>query len=314
MRARSFLALLVVGALVAGCAPAADDSVAEPPDDPAAEDSEEPSDDLPAEDTAEPSTLEITATDDGEGGGYAFELPASVEAGATRLVLENTGEEPHHAQLFKLNDDATMEDLGAQLATGDPAAVLEVGVFDGGTGGVAPGGTSTADAVADLTEGSYAFMCFVENAEGVPHVAEGMLAPFQVTAADQPVAMPETDAEVGLVDYAFDLPEQLAGDEVLAVSNESESEPHELNILRLAPDATVDDILGMFEGEGPPEGPPPFTSVGGLNAIIPGAESALALDLEPGEYVFLCLIPSFAPRNAGTPHAALGMIQEVTIE
>lgn len=314
MRTRNLLALLFVGALVAGCAPADDGSVAEPPDDPATEDSEEPSDDPPAEDTAEPSTLEITATDDAEGGGYAFELPASVESGATRLALTNTGGELHHAQLFRLNDDATMEDLGAQLATGDPTALLEVGVFDGGTGGVAPGGTSTADGVADLTEGSYAFMCFVENAEGVPHVAGGMLAPFQVTAAEEPVAMPEADAEVGLLDYAFDLPEELAGDAVLAVSNDSESEPHELNILQLAPDATVDDVLGMFEAEAPPDGPPPFTSVGGLNAILPGADSGLALDLEPGEYVFVCLIPSFAPENAGTPHAALGMVQQVTIE
>lgn len=312
MRARKLVALLMLSVIVAGCGVSgeAGGGTTTPPAD-----GEDPT--TPAADgEASPSSLEVTAVDDGSGSGYGFELPESVEAGATQITLVNEGQEPHHAQLFRLNDNATVEDLGAQLATGDPAALLEVGAFDGGTGSVDPGATSSAEAVADLTEGTYAFLCFIENTEGTPHVAGGMLAPFEVTAAEEAAAMPETDEEVTLLDYGFDVPETLAGDATVAVRNASDAEPHELNILRLAEGATVDDVLALFasEGEEPPTGPPPFSSVGGLNAILPGASGAVNLDLEPGEYVFVCFIPSVLPDNEGAPHAALGMVKQVTLE
>ncbi|HVM14176.1 MAG TPA: hypothetical protein VM287_07590 [Egibacteraceae bacterium] len=313
MRATRFIAVLAAVALfMSGCGNGNGEDEASPT--PAETPTETPTD-TPDEQGAAPATLAVTATDDAAGGGYAFELPESVEAGATQIELTNTGAEPHHAQLFQLNPDATMDDLGATLAAGDPSALMDVGAFAGGTGVVSPGGTSSAEAVADLTEGTYAFLCFVENAEGVPHLAQGMVQPLEVTAAEDPAPMPDADADVTLVDYSFELPE-LGGDEVLSISNGSEAEPHELNILRLEPGATMDDVLAIAEAEGeePPGGPPPFAGVGGLNGLVPGGSSALALDLEPGDYVFACFIPSFDPRNEGQSHAELGMIEQVTIE
>lgn len=262
-----------------------------------------------------PGDVAVSAVDDGEGGGYAFELAETVPAGATRIELTNDGSEPHHAQLFRLNDDATMDDLGQQLATGDPAALTEVGRFDGGTGTTDPGATSSAAAVADLTEGTYVFMCFIENAEGVPHLAAGMVTPFEVATADDPGEVPEEDGQVSLQDvgdnYGFSLPDDISGDDELLVTNTSEAEPHEMNILALNDEASAADVLGFFSSEGPPEGPPPFSSVGGMQGLSPGGGSqVLSLDLEPGRYVFICFIPSAAD---GAPHATKGMIEEVDI-
>ena len=259
-------------------------------------------DDDAATDLAE---LRVVATENGSGA-YAYELPDRVPEGATRLSLVNDGDEVHHAQLFKLNDDATVADLGAALATGDPAAAFAFGAFEGGTALVAPGTTSAADAVAGLTQGTFVLICFVEDSDGEPHLAHGMLHPFGVTASDRPPSVPEADAQVELVDYGFDFPESIPGDALLEITNAADLEPHEMEIARLDDGATADEVLAAL----PAGTPPPATPVGGMQALVPGASQLLQLDLAPGEYVVWCSIPS--PTDA-VPHHAKGMFREVTV-
>jgi uncharacterized cupredoxin-like copper-binding protein len=244
---------------------------------------------------------------------YEFDMPDEVPAGATRITLANEGDEPHHVQLFQLDDGATMTDLADALSTGDPSAMAELGSFVGGTGVVDPGEVSHADAIVDLEAGTYAVICFVPDAEGTPHLAHGMLRSLDVTdetgesgESGEPAAPPDADAEVTLVDFAFDTPGTLPGDAVVAVTNdESSSEPHELLVGRLDDGAAVDDVIAaLAEGS-----PPPMTAVGGMQALAPGADALLRLDLEPGQYVFICQIPS-ADDHA---HYTKGMIAEVTI-
>lgn len=290
-RCRSALCALVL-IMAAGCAS----------ENPVLEGSPEPID-------PEPSTLDVSAIDDGDGGGYGFTLASTVQAGPTRINLRNEGAEPHHAQLFRLDDESTLEDLGAQLATGDYTDTYDVGFFDGGTGTVDPGGEASATGLVDLTEGTYVFMCFVENAEG-PHVANGMLQPFEVTgSADSD--LPAADQTATLTDFAFGLPAAVEGDAVIEVDNQAETEIHEMNFLRVGETTTTEDVMDFFTAEGPPSGPPPFSSVGGLQAIMPGDTRSVQLDLEPGTYMVICLIPTISD---GVPHAVKGMIQPVTIE
>jgi hypothetical protein len=258
---------------------------------------------------AEPEVarLEVTAKEDASGPGgihYEFDMPEEVPAGAARLSLSNGGDEEHHAQLFRLKDGATPDQLMAALATGNPAAALEFGAFEGGTGLVAPRTDSQADAVIELAPGTYVLLCLVPDQAGAPHLAHGMLRAFDVTESTEVPAAPAADLDVELVDYAFDLPDSLAGDALLAITNAG-SEPHEMTVLRLDDGASADEVVEALQQHAPPPGTP----VGGMQALLPGAAQQLQLDLEPGEYVVICHVPS----PDGTPHHARGMIRQVTV-
>lgn len=259
-------------------------------------------------DAAAVSDLVVTA---GVDGGYEYDVPERVPAGLTRVSLVNDGEEPHHAQLLRLDDGATVDDLEAALAAGGPPAALSVGTFEGGTGLVDPGETSRADAVVDLGEGTWVLICFVEGPDGAPHVAHGMLRAFDVdgdgggSGTPGSTDPPAADAEVALVDYGVDAPDSLPGHALLDVSNSSAAEPHELLVARLEGDATAGDVIDAIEAGDRP----PARAVGGLQAILPGASQRLQLDLEPGRYVLLCAVPS----PDGVAHHAKGMVREVEV-
>jgi uncharacterized cupredoxin-like copper-binding protein len=267
-----------------------------------------PGDDLP--------TLRVVAggddgqedgQDDGTGSEYVYDGPATVPAGPVRVTLANQGSEDHHAQVLRLDGGATLEDLQAALATGDPAAVTEVGSFVGGTGLVSPGEGSRADAVLGLEPGDHVLLCFVSDGAGVPHVAHGMLRPFQVTGADDPppAPAPEADGEIELDDYAFTVPDRIEGDATLAVTNRSATEAHEMVMARLDEGTTLDDVVAALRAHRPL----PARAVGGMQAVPPGTTEHLRLDLDPGRYVLVCAVPS----SDGTPHFDAGMIREVTV-
>ncbi|HKH29134.1 MAG TPA: hypothetical protein VKA61_12485, partial [Sphingomicrobium sp.] len=55
----------------------------------------------------------------------------------------------------------------------------------------------------------------------------------------------------------------------------------------------------------------PVSNAGGIQAMDPGLTGWMLLDLEPGEYLAVCMVPS--PPNEQAPHAALGMLQGFTV-
>jgi uncharacterized cupredoxin-like copper-binding protein len=256
--------------------------------------------------------LDVVATgEEGEDGTmtHRFEPLEDVTAGPAQLNLVNEGMEPHHVQLLKLNEGVTMDDVGAALATGNPGALLEIGAFAGGTGLVDPGSESTADALVDLEEGTYVMLCFIEGPDGLPHVAKGMVEAFEVRPADGDAGeLPEPDVTVNMIDFGFDANE-LPSSGVVELVNASETQAHEMTLLRMAEGKTGQDVASFFEGEAP--GPPPFSGVGGMQALMPGASQLLVLEeAEPGDYLMICLIPDPAD---GVPHAAKGMSLPATV-
>jgi hypothetical protein len=251
----------------------------------------------------ERAVVEIVA--DGTAHDYSFDVPERIEAGPTRFSLVNRGDEPHHAQLFRLNPGSTVDDLSEALATADPLAALEHGSFAGGTALVTPASTSEADAVVPLAAGEYVLLCFVPGPDGTPHLAHGMLQPFQVQDTDLGTSEPpDADAAVSLTDYAIDAPDTVASGSVLTVTNDATREHHEMIVARLdAGDTFADVIDAVTAGT-----PPPITPVGGIQALAPAGTQALQLRAEPGRYVLVCEIPS----PDGTPHHAKGMLRELT--
>lgn len=245
---------------------------------------------------------------------YRFEVP-DIEAGPVRLRLDNVGQEAHHAQLFALHDGVDVDDLQAALAAEDDALLAAMGSFAGGTGTVSPGQDSWADGIVELSAGAYAFVCFIPAADGMPHVGKGMLELFEVQPrADDnpsPTMSDEQEGTIELLDFTFALPAPQLSRGTYRVTNQG-AELHELNILQLVGSATADEAVDFLLDPDAAGGPPPFTSIGGTQALMPGGvgSQSVLLDLPPGQYAFVC----FVPGADGIPHVAKGMVTQVTVE
>ena len=80
---------------------------------------------------------------------------------------------------------------------------------------------------------------------------------------------------------------------------------HELNVLKLAPGKTTQDLMDWDAA-----GPPPFQAVRGMNAFSVNGSGYMTLDLQPGTYVAICNVPDPA---SGVAHSHLGMIRQITV-
>jgi hypothetical protein len=259
---------------------------------------------LPTVDVVQELTLD--ATD------YAFAWPDTVDAGWTRITVVNDGQDIHHAQLVRLAEGVTEEDVAAATAVleEDPAALFALITLEGGAGIIAPG--VRQDVVLDLEPGTYVWLCGIPAADGEPHFMKGMIRSFEVVAADgatTPVTL-EADRAVSMQDFAFGIGETVpAGPQLWAVSNDG-SQPHEMLLAKLEPGASALDYAERaFDPTA--AGPPPGFPMGGLQAIAPGTSAWLGLDLVPGTYVAICFVPD---PESGQPHLALGMISEFTVQ
>ena len=243
-----------------------------------------------------------------EAADHVYSAPETVVEGWTRVILTNSGAEPHHVQFLRLNDGVTEEQFNEALKQGEgPALALVKQV--GGVGTVHPGGT--AQAVINLPAGNYVILCFVPSpVDGVPHIAKGMIKSLVVEVAGGATAgEPTADVTVRLKDFQIDMPESIpSGQVTIEVINDG-PEPHEFNILRLEDGKTAADVneflLGLTDI-------PPFAPVGGVNGLDVGLKGYAELNLEPGTYVAICYIPS--PKAEGLPHHTLGMIRQFTVD
>jgi hypothetical protein len=69
----------------------------------------------------------------------------------------------------------------------------------------------------------------------------------------------------------------------------------------------VEDALAFYMAPG---GQPPFQSTGGINGLGAGKSGFMMLDLQPGAYAAVCLIPDPSSRTA---HVHLGMIKRFIV-
>jgi uncharacterized cupredoxin-like copper-binding protein len=239
---------------------------------------------------------------------FAFDAPDSVPSGWTTFHLVNDGPNFHHVQLVRLDSGKTVQDLGAAMKSGPPRWA----VFVGGPNAPSPNGTS--DATLNLQPGNYAMICMVDIPGHVPHVAKGMVRPLTVTAASgAPAAEPTADVTISESDYKFDLPANIsAGNHTFKVVN-SGPQPHELEIIRLAPGKTMKDF-GDFMAKAyadKVDGPPPGDGIGGIAAMIPGGTEYFTANLTPGNYVLICFVPDMKDGKAHMDH---GMVKEFTVK
>lgn len=177
----------------------------------------------------------------------------------------------------------------------------------GGPNGIEPG--EEGEATLHLTPGSYVLICTIPARNGRPHVALGMQKPLNVV--ERAAAKPAFSAHYHLAmrDFEFAVVERMkAGRHSFYTVNRG-SRPHEVSLVRLAPDASAEQIVtALTLGHGVPL---PGKLVGGITELEPDGEGVFTATLSPGRYALICLFPN---PHVPDSHARKGMVLDFTIK
>jgi len=248
---------------------------------------------------------------------YSFTVP-DLKAGVVELTLTNTGQRPHDLQLFQIDKGTTDEQIKKEFLDtfeqeGSPIPPWFHAAS--GIGTVAPGQTGKAEIM--LEEGDYGWFCTESDDEssGVPpgsHISKGMYGRFSVTETDNDAELQSTGASVEAKEYSFTVSGLKSGTNALTFKNTGK-EIHHFTAAPIAAGKTIDDVKAFVASQAPPTGPPPidFEKATSIAADDSGQSSVPTVTFgAPGKYVMMCFIND---RAGGPPHAAKGMIQEVTV-
>jgi uncharacterized cupredoxin-like copper-binding protein len=111
-------------------------------------------------------------------------------------------------------------------------------------------------------------------------------------------------------DYSFAGPATIEGGLVTLQLKNAGKELHHLQLLKFNDNVTADQVIGAM-ASGNPESVFRFVSaVGGVGAIDPTGTAQVTENLQPGQYLLACFIPS---PSDGIAHAAKGMVKPLTV-
>ncbi len=158
------------------------------------------------------------------------------------------------------------------------------------------GGASSADAGAEATQAAGA------TEAGGAQTQKQKQATYEIDAD-------ETTAD-GRMSYTLPAGEAPAGTVTVTLKNNDTMMPHQAQLMKLHPGVTVEQFTKAIDGPGGVGAVVPLADfAGGPNAVMPGGESSVTLQLDPGAtYMVICQIPG----PGGKPHYALGMIGHFT--
>lgn len=236
---------------------------------------------------------------------YAFEAPAEFTSGVVTLRFVNKGStELHNAALIRLADGHTQEDFSKAMRISLPAP--EWAVHVGGVESIPPG--TEARAITILEPGSHLIVCYHGEGKGTPHHALGMITSLDVVGPGSDEPEPEFDVGLVMFDYDYALSGSLkAGHQTIRVVGAG-PQTHNVLIWKLHAGKTANDLAHWLESDR--STPRPAQPIGGLTALAPGERAYLPIDVKPGRYVFLCLVPDVDDKRT---HLAHGMIREFNI-
>jgi len=241
-----------------------------------------------------PAPVENAVTITGVDYGYTLDKPA-VDSGTTKITFVNGGKDAHMLAFLQIAAGKTFADVQAVLKTEDrkdDGTVLtnsegENGPF--GTPEILTAGARTTT-YTDLAAGSYALVCFFPTADGKPHFAAGMLAPFTVNAAVTTAVAPTPTGEATIADGKITIPDLSSGKALLKVSNTGKGN-HNFFIAQIAAGKKFEDLVAVvdkyFAGQAKVTDLP-GGFYGGVGAFKPGTSAFVELDLPPGQYAVIC--------------------------
>jgi len=261
------------------------------------------------DDGGEPAVVSLESAPAGEGR-FELTVPESVEAGLVRLEFRNGTEDVAEAQLIRVDDEQSIEEVLTVIAAED-GKIPDWLHAEGGVGGTTQGESRAAELV--LEEGSY-YVVDTGEPEGddvQSHAENGATAVLEVSGGDDG-ELPEVDARIEMADYNFVTEGLKAGANRFLLSNTGD-ELHHTIMFPVNEGATTAELREFFTSDGQPSGPPPidFEGIESTSVLDGGAEQIDELELAAGRYAFVCFITD---RAGGPPHVAKGMLREVTVE
>ena len=236
----------------------------------------------------------------------SIEAPEFIPAGLTTIRLQNDGPVRHSLVVFDIDEGHTVDDVAREL-TGQfwpeswAPAIGEVTAEPG----------ESNEWTVRLEKGLYAATDWTVGPDNVPHVARGVFTGFEVTASEGPEIAWNSDViEIELGDFFFtglqDLP---AGRNTFRLVNLSDDQDHMLLFVPLGEGETAAGMFGNFKYSRL-GGTLEFEPAGEIGWIGPGQEVEYSVDLAPGNYAVVCLLPDWHP---GTAHSNLGMLGQIVV-
>lgn len=155
-------------------------------------------------------------------------------------------------------------------------------------------------------------MLLAACADGSPGEAVRATGEEPATAATEPTESGDASTGAAILDitateFAFDHAAEVPGGVVeLRVENTGGLE-HVAILSRLDGGTTFDQAVAALQG--PPEGALD-TPLLGVAGVSPGVSASAIATLEPGQYLFLCPLPT----PEGAPHFAEGMVSALTVK
>jgi hypothetical protein len=131
--------------------------------------------------------------------------------------------------------------------------------------------------------------------------------PASAASTDSSAAATPGTVTVTATDYRFEAPSTIPAGLVSIDLVNRGKELHQAQIVKLDDGKTVADLERALASQGPP--PSWIKFVGGANGVAPGREAHATSVLAPGNYAYLCFIPS----PDGKMHAAKGMIRPFAV-
>ena len=221
-----------------------------------------------------------------------FNVSGKLRPGTATITLKNTGAVAHMMATMRVKDGVTLDQVKTAMQQGEDALAPlgadsdEEAVY--GTPALVGAGQSSTVTTENLKAGNYVILCFVQDEDGMPHAAMGMVNMFTVEG-DPVNTTPKSDGDITISDDAITLPDGFSGKGTFKVTN-SGQKPHTLSFAKLDDGTSLQDYVGFVGGQfaaGKPIDGGGGVLMGGVDALNPGQTAYVTLDLEAGHYGYV---------------------------
>jgi len=239
---------------------------------------------------------------------FSLRLDGSgLRPGPLDISALNQGKQAHGVLLGRINDGVDAKTVTSTI-TKDPTKALTMFSLAGGMPALPAGGTAWK-ARTTLRAGTYIVIDTGSGTDGKANYTKpGEVQTFQVSGSARSAAAAKSDADVGLRDYAIDMPATIPAKGSLRIRNTGQDN-HELLFVSVPNEKAGAAYIRLIRsGKQVDFKSHPLTA---LAPTGPGTDTTVPIDIPPGHYLAYCAFAS--AKSKGKPHAALGMVRQVTV-